>query len=108
MIPINNSDTAWLIVSDYNQENDKFYEDLREDVLNPTTNLWVWEYSLLNAGFGIMEFGVGSLGGGFEVGDRSCFEDQTASRSVGGLGNNAGSLWVGGIQSFIGGSHDPH
>ncbi len=44
MIPINNSDTAWLIVSDYNQENDLSYEDLREDVLDPDTGQqFCWE-----------------------------------------------------------------
>jgi hypothetical protein len=43
MVPINNSDTAWLIVSDFNQDNDKHYEDLREDVLNPEINEWHWE-----------------------------------------------------------------
>jgi hypothetical protein len=40
MIPINNSDTAWLIVSDYNQDNDLPYEELREDVANPNVNEW--------------------------------------------------------------------
>ncbi len=40
MNPINNSDTAWLIVTDYNQDNDLFYEDLREDILNPEINSW--------------------------------------------------------------------
>jgi len=40
MVPINNSDTAWLIVSDYNQDNDLPYEDLREDILNCNVNDW--------------------------------------------------------------------
>lgn len=44
MLPINNSDTAWLIVADYNQENNLHYEDLKEDVLNPNVNQWCWEY----------------------------------------------------------------
>ncbi len=44
MTPINNSDTAWLIVSDYNQENGKFYEELREDILNVNMNDWYHEY----------------------------------------------------------------
>ncbi len=43
MIPINNSDTAWLIITDYNQENSLPYEDLREDILNPEINQWAWE-----------------------------------------------------------------
>jgi len=45
MIPINNSDTAWLIVSDYNQDNGLLYEDLREDILNCNVNEWTCELS---------------------------------------------------------------
>ncbi len=44
MNPINNSDTAWLIVTDYNQDNNLPYEDLREDILNPEINQWVSEH----------------------------------------------------------------
>jgi hypothetical protein len=41
MIPINNSDTAWLIVSDYNQDNGiGFPDELREDILNCNANDW--------------------------------------------------------------------
>ncbi len=47
MTPINNSDTAWLIVSDYNQDNGKFYEELREDVLNPDVNQYHFEHTIL-------------------------------------------------------------
>ncbi len=50
MNPINNSDTAWLIVSDYNQDNDLPFEDLREDILNPETNKWEMEYAPLGDG----------------------------------------------------------
>ncbi len=46
MTPINNSDTAWLIVSDYNQENGKFYEELRDDILNYNINDWDFEYRI--------------------------------------------------------------
>jgi hypothetical protein len=46
MTPINNSDTAWLIVSDYNQDNGKFYEELREDVLNPEVNQYHFEHTI--------------------------------------------------------------
>ncbi len=42
MTPINNSDTAWLIVSDYNQDNNKFYQELIDDVNNPNINEWFW------------------------------------------------------------------
>jgi hypothetical protein len=38
MIPINNSDTAWLIVSDYLQDNGKYFDELRNDILNPEIN----------------------------------------------------------------------
>jgi hypothetical protein len=39
MLPINNSDTAWLIVSDFNQDNSIGYSDcLREDIANPEIN----------------------------------------------------------------------
>jgi hypothetical protein len=44
MTPINNSDTAWLIVSDYNQENNLPYEELREDVLTSDSHQWHHEY----------------------------------------------------------------
>ncbi len=43
MIPINNSDTAWLIVADYNQDNNLPYEELREDIVNPEINQEVIE-----------------------------------------------------------------
>ena len=62
MTPINNSDTAWLIVTDYNQENGKYYEELREDVLNPDVNLWIWggESAISNIGGGyILHVGNG-------------------------------------------------
>jgi len=61
MIPINNSDTAWLIVTDYNQDNNLPYEELREDVYNPAINQWEFEYK-----FGVI--GVGDVGIGY-VGD---------------------------------------
>lgn len=45
MIPINNSDTAWLIVSDFNQDNNiGFPEELREDIISPDVNLWAYEH----------------------------------------------------------------
>jgi hypothetical protein len=61
VIPINNSDLSWLIVSDYNQDNGKFYEELREDVLNPATNLWIdgGESTISNIGGGYI-LGVGN------------------------------------------------
>jgi hypothetical protein len=40
MIPINNSDTAWLITADFNQDNNLPYLDLIEDINNPETDQW--------------------------------------------------------------------
>ncbi len=57
MTPINNSDTAWLIVSDYNQDNNLPYEELREDVLNPDVNNWSIYYMYETQG-------TDSVGGG--------------------------------------------
>ncbi len=48
MLPINNSDTAWLIVTDYNQDNYIPFEELREDILNPETNQWHDEISRMS------------------------------------------------------------
>ncbi len=46
MLPRNNSDTAWLIVSDYNQDNDiGFPDNLREDIIDPDINHWYWEWN---------------------------------------------------------------
>ncbi len=58
MIPINNSNTAWLIVSDWNQENGKFYEELRKDVLEVNVNDWYFK-----GGDSVQEVG------GFAVGE---------------------------------------
>jgi hypothetical protein len=40
MIPINNSDTAWLITADFNQDNNLPYLDLIEDINNPEIDKW--------------------------------------------------------------------
>jgi hypothetical protein len=54
MIPINNSDTAWLIVSDFNQDNDLPYKDLRDDILNCNVNEWACELNYdLNVNYNI-------------------------------------------------------
>lgn len=45
LIPINNSDTAWLIVADYNQDNNLPYEDLKEDIISPNVDEWFLEYA---------------------------------------------------------------
>jgi hypothetical protein len=62
MNPINHSDTAWLIVSDYNQDNGLFYEDLREDVLNPEISQWKFEWRLYN-GIGCITGDTDAVGG---------------------------------------------
>ena len=61
MIPINNSDTAWLIVTDYNQDNNLPYEELREDIYNPAINQWHYENNIVCVGVG--GYGVGGVGG---------------------------------------------
>lgn len=51
MIPINNSDLAWLVVSDYKEDNGILgAEELREDIYNPETNQWSHDYRLLRSG----------------------------------------------------------
>jgi hypothetical protein len=70
MIPINNSDTAWLIVSDYNQDNSIGYPDcLRDDIANPEVNVWYYEFENNTAGVGesapiSYSVGLGSIIGG--------------------------------------------
>ena len=64
MTPINNSDTAWLIVTDFNQDNGKFYEELREDVYNPLINQWYYE----NKCFSVVGDCIGGIGGYVGVG----------------------------------------
>lgn len=47
MTPINNSDLAWLIVSDYRQDHDILgAEELRDDINNPEINVWIFEDNL--------------------------------------------------------------
>jgi hypothetical protein len=50
MIPINNSDLAWLIVSDHNQDNNLPYEELRNDILNPETDQWIYDHYGISMG----------------------------------------------------------
>jgi len=54
MIPINNSDTAWLIVSDFNQDNSLPYED----IYCPSINEWSHEFKdRFDSGTGKMSVG---------------------------------------------------
>ncbi len=66
MIPINNSDTAWLIITDYNQDNDILYQDLRNDILNPEINEWYYEYRTFDLAAGNSE---GDIMDGNDYGD---------------------------------------
>ena len=88
MIPINNSDTAWLIVTDFNQENNLPYEELKEDIYNPAINQWHYE----NNGGGIGYVGVGTVGGG-TVGGGSSYS-----------GIGSGGIGGGGIGDYVGGN----
>ena len=65
MTPINNSDTAWLITTDFNQDNGIFYEDLKEDILNPAINQWEFECKFVGGDVGdVYISGVGCCGDG--------------------------------------------
>jgi hypothetical protein len=67
MIPINHSDTAWLIITDYNQDNNLPYEDLRNDIISPEINQWNWENrngnGYLDGNHIVYGAGVGQSGG---------------------------------------------
>jgi hypothetical protein len=94
LIPINNSDTAWLIVSDFNQDNGRFYEDLREDVLNPDVNNWNFEFiSSKHVG---TEENVDEALGTEDVGDGNTTQSPTNGGHVGGYINQ----WING--GFVG------
>ncbi len=95
MIPINNSDTAWLIVSDYLQDNDYCYEDLREDILNPEINEWcsVNLFSYPDVG--------GAVGHSREVG---CDLYTYRLGYVGGFDCNFDYFRVGGASNGVGGN----
>jgi len=97
MIPINNSDTAWLIVSDYNQDNGKFYEDLREDVNDPDVDQWHYVYRLGGMSVGSR---MNHLGG-IDIWDIFGIEFEEVGIRV----NAIGDVGVGGIYDgqFIGG-----
>ncbi len=95
MTPINNSDTAWLIVSDYNQDNNLPYETLREDIHNPDTDQWAYE-----SGNGCL---IGSIMGDY-VGDGN---STVGWNTVKGMGSVITSL-VGDHANDVGGNYAPH
>lgn len=107
MIPVNNSDLAWLVVSDYNQDNNiGFPDDLREDVNNPIPNDWECDYMYVavnqSVGDRCGKVGEGSLGDGQLVGQQeqditenpndlngASWEEGFTGRQVGGNQNDA-------------------
>jgi hypothetical protein len=91
MIPINNSDTAWLIVADWNQDNGKYHEELREDVNNPDINQWSWQ---------LFDDGVGGKIEVVSSGDKTA--GSIGYSTVGDIANNFnnfGFLEIGGVRA---------
>lgn len=69
MIPVNNSDLAWLVIADYNQDNNiGFPDELREDVYNPEVDQSTWESPRTNHIGGYSHIQVGGSIGGLDVG----------------------------------------
>jgi hypothetical protein len=106
MVPINNSDTAWLILTDYNQDNDLPHEELREDIISPDVNSWYLEHVDIQVGGGIISIDVeinvyiystNSVGDGFLTG---------TGNTIGVFGERVGgNLWCG---SLVGGYYDTY
>ena len=109
MTPINNSDTAWLIVSDYNQDNNLPYEDLREDILNPQINDDYFEDISSGVGDnhkGVAAMPVNNIGGrGQRVGSISGFAIESRGNFRVGEPNGGmtGELAQGG---YVGGNYN--
>ncbi len=104
MIPINNSDTAWLIVSDYNQENDLPFDALREDILNPDIDQWCYESRNNGVGFDVSAIGS-YMGLAIAVGAIAFFLDRRPiGVEVGGGNERVGSSsLIRGLE--VGGNH---
>jgi hypothetical protein len=81
MLPINNSDTAWLIVADWNQDNGKFHEELMEDVLEPAINNWYYKngMNLLENPLLDSTIDVGGFACGVRVGNDMCSSGHVGS-----------------------------
>ena len=60
MTPINNSDTAWLITTDFNQDNNLPYIDLKQDIISPDVNQWHYEEGFPGTQLGTLIDKVGS------------------------------------------------
>jgi hypothetical protein len=102
MTPINNSDTAWLIVSDYNQDNDLYHEELRDDILDPDVNQqWSCEMN-----YDIIPDFDGN--GGIQVGGEHDYEEvgnDEYDLIIGSQDLNGGSNERGVIGERVGGNH---
>jgi hypothetical protein len=111
MVPVNNSDTAWLVVADYNQDNDLPYENLIDDIANPDVNDWCYLFPYYyksgivfpSGELSYAAFGVGGgtslsvkIGGDFNLGEVGTFREEELLR------NRCPHLQVGGN------NHDPH
>jgi len=91
MNPIDNSDFAWLVYCDWLADHERYTEEqeIRENITNPDTNNWDYEYRFVGGGVGGSGV-VGSVGGfGGSVG------------SVGSVGG-FGGFGVGGVGSGVG------
>lgn len=64
MLPVNNSDTAWLVVADWNQENGKHYKELIEDIIDPDVDAWCNEYLYLGVGYSLYQVLNATVGSG--------------------------------------------
>jgi hypothetical protein len=103
MIPINNSDTAWLIVTDYLQDNDLPYLDLRNDIISPDVNQWIWDDPDMGITVGDKFNLTGTrqtICGSNLVGNDYHIDDMRFSN-----GNVGGEF---GIGLDVGGNHDPN
>ncbi len=94
MTPINNSDTAWLITADFNQDNNKFYLDLIEDINNPETNQFHYE---TNGQSGLHEVGNGLRNPGTPLYESFIVGNNSELTEGGGqVGWRHHGTWVGG------------
>ena len=95
LIPINNSDTAWLIVADFNQDNSIGYPDcLRDDIISPNIN--DWDHHEYVGNFNKLGHGVGSVFGCGKVGNRSTSDNMVGMTISVGVGGTGCSFLVGG------------
>ncbi len=106
MVPINNSDTAWLIVSDFLQDNGiGFPDELRKEILDPGEDQWHVLYMCnlmdrVGSGIGSRHVGVNSY---IHVSMVGIGDD------IGGVDVNNGPINIGRESASVGGnSHYPY